>query len=721
MRFQLPLLGCLVLTMIPYFMVAQNGSSKHNSSYSISSQQNNKTEETIRCYTMQMDSIRRAQNPNLPSLQQEEFLFQKQLRKYKTGKNGKGSMEKATLLTIPCIFHIITDGAGAENISAAQVQAQVDQLNIDFRNLAGSNDPAAADVEIEFCLAILDPSDNLLAEPGINRVTAYGEGPFNTGVIDNTIKPGTFWDPDQYMNVWVADITGGILGYAQFPSNSGLGGLNANGGAASTDGVVHLYSTIGSVANPYPGGAPYNLGRTMTHEVGHWLGLRHIWGDANCGNDFCGDTPQSQTSNFGCPNLTTCDGVQDMVENYMDYTNDACMDIFTADQKDRIRTVMINSPRRALLPNSQKCGLPVPTVSFVVENGGTINEGTNCDYVDLPVDMQISLPPSDDAVVSFILAGNNTATQGVDFDIIPTNITFSAGSTSNQSFVLRIYNDAIIESNEIIELQIVVTTVGDAVSSSTAGIYTLTILDANFVASNILYEDFEGGGLGAFSSQGAAGSDLFLNGSSNTASSQFWIIEPTNNTQFAFSNDDACDCDKSNDQLTSPIFSLAGYTANVFLEYDHAFSAETYETAELQINTGAGWTTLSTLANTSANNNNTLTTPWVNGNIIDLNPYLGQASVQIRFLYNDGGQWAYGLAVDNIRIYTDSPISSSPLSGTDTQSACDPYTWIDGNTYTASNNTATFNIIGGAANGCDSTVTLNLTINNSVNGTDTQT
>ena len=101
MRFQLPLLGCLVLTMIPYFMVAQNGSSKHNSSYSISSQQNNKTEEIIRCYTMQMDSIRRAQNPNLPSLQQEEFLFQKQLRKYKTSKNGKGSMKKATRLTIP--------------------------------------------------------------------------------------------------------------------------------------------------------------------------------------------------------------------------------------------------------------------------------------------------------------------------------------------------------------------------------------------------------------------------------------------------------------------------------------------------------------------------------------------------------------------------------------------------------------------------------------------
>ena len=720
MRFQLPILGCLVFFMIPYFMLAQNGSGKYNSSYSVSSQTIKNTEEMIRCYTMQMDSIRRAQNPNLPSLQQEEFLFQKQLRKYKTGKNGKGSMEKATLLTIPCIFHIITDGAGAENISAAQVQAQVDQLNIDFRNLAGSTDPAAADVEIEFCLAILDPSDNVLAEPGINRVTTYGEGPFNTGVIDNTIKPGTFWDPDQYMNVWVADITGGILGYAQFPSNSGLGGLNANGGAANTDGVVHLYSTIGSVASPYPGGAPYNLGRTMTHEVGHWLGLRHIWGDANCGNDFCGDTPQSQTSNFGCPNLTTCDGNNDMVENYMDYTNDACMDIFTADQKDRIRTVMLNSPRRALLPNSQKCGLPVPTISFVVENGGTIDEGTNCDYVDIPVDMQISLPPTDDAVVSFTITGNSTATQGVDFDILPPNITFVAGATNNESFVLRIYNDAILESNEIIELQIVVTTAGDAVASLTSSIYTLTILDANFVASNILYEDFEGGGIGNFTTQGAAGSDLFQNGTTNTASSQFWIIEPTNNTQFAYSNDDACDCDKSNDQLTSPIFSLTGYTANIFLEFDHAFSAETYETAEVQINNGTGWNTISSLANTSTNNNNTLTTPWVNGNIIDLNPYIGQANVQIRFYYNDGGQWAYGLAVDNIRVYTDSPINASPLAGIDYQSTCNPFTWIDGNTYSASNNTATFTIAGGAANGCDSTVTLDLVINSASIGVDTQ-
>ena len=675
-------------------------------------------ENIIRCYTMEMDEQRRNKHPELPSLQEEEHLFKEEIENYKKGKGQ--NMNKATLLTIPCIFHIITDGAGAENISAAQVQAQVDQLNIDFRNLAGSTDPAAADVEIEFCLAILDESDNLLPEQGINRVTDYGEGPFNTGFIDGTIKPGTIWNPDEYMNVWVADITGGILGYAQFPSNSGLGGLNANGGAAATDGVVHLYSTIGSVANPFPGGAPYNLGRTMTHEVGHWLGLRHIWGDANCGNDFCADTPQSQTSNFGCPNLTTCDGNQDMVENYMDYTNDACMDIFTADQKDRIRTVMDNCPRRALLPLSEKCGLPQPTISFVNTNGGTINEGENCDYVDIPVDLQISLPPTDDATVTFTLGGNTTATQGVDFDIIPASTIFLANVTNNQSFILRIYNDAILENSEIIELQIVVTTAGDAVASLVSGTYTLTILDANFVASNILYEDFESGGLGTFTTQGAATSDLFQNGNTANASSQFWIIEPSNATQFAYTNDDACDCDKSNDLLTSPVFSLAGLTGDVFLEFDHAFSAETYETAEVEINTGAGWNNLITLANTSANNNNTLTTPWVVGNQTLLTPFIGSNNVQIRFIYNDGGNWAYGLAIDNIRVYSDAPIASNNLAGMDTQASCGPFTWIDGNTYTASNNTATYTIVGGGANGCDSLVTLDLTISNTVNGTDTQ-
>ena len=125
-----------------------------------------------------------------------------------------------------------------------------------------------------------------------------------------------------------------------------------------------------------------------------------------------------------------------MVENYMDYTNDACMDIFTADQKDRIRTVMLNSPRRALLPLSEKCGLPQPTISFVNPDGGTINEGENCDFIGIPLELEISLPATEDATVTFTLGGNTTATQGVDFDITPSSILFPGNSTINQTFVI---------------------------------------------------------------------------------------------------------------------------------------------------------------------------------------------------------------------------------------------------------------------------------------------
>ena len=177
--------------------------------------------------------------------------------------------------------------------------------------------------------------------------------------FNNSIKPQTQWDPTRYFNIWLADLGGGLLGYAQFPSSSGLPGLNTNGGNANTDGVVVTSSSVGSVANPSSGG-PYNLGRTLTHEVGHWLGLRHIWGDSSaCTNDdFCADTPDATNSNGGCPTVDSCpsDGLgADMVENYMDYSNDACLNTFTADQKTRIQAVLANSPRRMELATSTVC------------------------------------------------------------------------------------------------------------------------------------------------------------------------------------------------------------------------------------------------------------------------------------------------------------------------------------------------------------------------------
>jgi gliding motility-associated-like protein len=337
----------------------------------------------IRCATMEADSILRAEHPEMGTLDQNEVWLQQKIAEHKAKYKGQ---QKLPILTIPVVVHVIHNGdavGSGENIPDGQVLSQVQVLNEDYRKMLGTpgynTDPVGADVEIEFCMAVVDPSGN--PTNGIDRSNQGQASWTSMSSIDGTLKPATIWDPTQYMNMWTVRFGGGMngtLGYAQFPDNSGLPGLGASGGAANSDGVVSSFDAFGS-QNIFPGGTynpTYNLGRTMTHEVGHWLGLRHIWGDANCGDDFCADTPQSQTSNFGCPTgQVTCDGIQDMVENYMDYTDDACMNIFTQDQKTRIRTVMTVSPRRMELPNSNKCTPPNPDdagVSAIISPNGTI-------------------------------------------------------------------------------------------------------------------------------------------------------------------------------------------------------------------------------------------------------------------------------------------------------------------------------------------------------------
>ena len=613
----------------------------------------------IRCLTVEIDRLNKQKFQNRETSEDFEQWLAPLVNQYKLQvTNGY----QQPILTIPVIFHIITDGAGAENLTAAQVQAQVDQLNIDFRNLAGSSNAVAADLEIEFCLATLDPSDNIMPEPGINRITTYGDGPFFTAFVDGTIKPGTSWNPNDYMNVWVADISGGILGYAQRPDGSGLAGMGAVGGAANTDGAVFSYKTIGSVDNPNPNGGSYSLGRTVTHEVGHWMGLLHIWGNGGCGiDDFCGDTPVSDASNFGCPNHTSC-GTRDMIENYMDYTNDACMDIFTEDQKARVRTVMTVSPRRSTLPSSTKCGVPSPIIGFVNGGGTIINEGTDCGFQDVLLDLNISMAPSAAAVVTFTSAG--TANNGTDYDITPASVTFPAGATPTRQVRVRIYNDGLVEGIENLMLTFNVATTGDAIPATGDLLdHDITINDNDVVPAlgvtvTLLSQDFEAG-LATFTTEGFAGSDRFLVASATGASSDYWTIANSNTTQFAYSNDDNCNCNKSNDRLISPIFSLAGAYITAGLTFDHAFADMQPEIAEVQVSTtGGGYITIGTLTNTSAvDGNGVVTTPWVNGNSIDLTPYIGQATVQVRFRYRDSNDWLYGLAIDNIVVTAEAPNS----------------------------------------------------------------
>ena len=264
---------------------------------------------------------------------------------------SKPQLGTRAVVTIPVVVHIVYRNA-AENISDAQVQTQIDVLNADFRKLNSdvSKTPSvfaglAADAEVNFCLAKRDVSGN--ASTGIMRYSSTRTTDW--GTADAVKKPSSGgvapWDASKYLNLWVCSIGGGILGYAQFP-----------GGAAATDGVVTDYRYFGVTSGS---AAPYNLGRTATHEVGHWLNLRHIWGDANCGNDLVNDTPTQQTSNGGCPTFpkVTCSNGPngDMFMNYMDYTNDACMFMFSAGQKARMQAVLVAGGSRASLASSNGC------------------------------------------------------------------------------------------------------------------------------------------------------------------------------------------------------------------------------------------------------------------------------------------------------------------------------------------------------------------------------
>jgi hypothetical protein len=303
----------------------------------------------------------------------QQVLLQRWLPGYRATKLARTTLRAqrtaAATYTLPVVVHVIHSGEAVgtgTNLSQVQVQSQLDVLNEDYRNRNADRElvpsafkPVRADAQVQFVAALIDPSGRRLPEPGIDRVSRVAKGfaapPFSPTYIDEVIKPSTDWDPSQYVNIWVLDLSDKLLGYAQFPDNTaGLGGLSALGGAAATDGVVVLYSAFGRVGTLSP---RYDKGRTLTHELGHWLGLRHTWGDAECGDDYCADIPTQQTGNFNCPafpHVTCSNGASgDMFMNYLDYVDDACMHLFSADQKERIQAVLAaGTPRRSELLTS---------------------------------------------------------------------------------------------------------------------------------------------------------------------------------------------------------------------------------------------------------------------------------------------------------------------------------------------------------------------------------
>jgi len=327
--------------------------------------------ERRKCSTMEMEQIRMAQR-GAQTLEDFEDWLQQELATEERTLDVPKSID--FVYTLPTVIHVIYSNPD-ENISTEQILSQLEVLNQDFRrrnpdtvNTSSKFRNIATDTRIEFCLASVDPSGN--PTDGIDRISISGS-PFSEKYINEVIKPNTIWNPKRYFNLWVCNISDGILGYAQFPSLSTLSGVPDDPGSAETDGVAIHYRVFGTQGTVAP---PFNGGRTATHEIGHWLGLRHVWGDGDCDeDDYCADTPPTDDAHYGCPDQTIgCDGPA-MVENFMDYTNDECMNAFTVDQMRRMWTVLENSPRRKELFHSPACNAsdikPLTTFSADVQFG----------------------------------------------------------------------------------------------------------------------------------------------------------------------------------------------------------------------------------------------------------------------------------------------------------------------------------------------------------------
>jgi len=325
------------------------------------------------CGTMQnLDEIRQ-RDPGVDNRMDVENLD----IKHWISNNTSSSKSMPNIITIPVVVHVIYKNS-SQNISDAQIFSQIDILNEDFRmnNSDASSVPSAfagvaADCEIEFCLAVRDPNGNVTTGITRNYTTTSSFSGYTSMKYSSTGGQDA-WNTSDYLNIWVCNLASGLLGFATFP-----------GGNSSTDGVVCDYAYFGNTGTAT---SPYDLGRTATHEVGHWLNLYHIWGDSYCGNDYVSDTPKHEESNYGCPSYphaSSCSGTGssgEMFMNYMDYTNDACMFMFSTGQKNRMRATL-NGSRSSLL-SSLGCQVVYPPIilsstttnlSCSLANDGSIN------------------------------------------------------------------------------------------------------------------------------------------------------------------------------------------------------------------------------------------------------------------------------------------------------------------------------------------------------------
>ncbi|MCB0669055.1 MAG: T9SS type A sorting domain-containing protein [Saprospiraceae bacterium] len=287
-------------------------------------------------------------------------------------------LDDDSLIVIPVVVHLIYRDS-SQLVAEEDIQWQIEQTTLDYRRLNTDRDltppifsNVAADTKIAFCLANLDPQG--LPTPGITMTqTTLDEIGYSDAYYQSFLGGQDSWDPAAYLNIWVCEISsaGDVSGFATYPDE----GLNEK------DGVVIDYRYFGRGAQSV---APFNNGRTLTHEAGHWLGLEHIWGtEPGCDtDDGIPDTPLQLDRYRNCPGFpqVSC-GTQDMFMNFMDLTDDGCMNLFTQGQKGRMRNTLFS--QRASIRFSSGCNSEVTGTNVQETSGIRIYPNPVKDYLEL--------------------------------------------------------------------------------------------------------------------------------------------------------------------------------------------------------------------------------------------------------------------------------------------------------------------------------------------------
>lgn len=596
-----------------------------------------------RCATVEHEAILKAKDPGYAQRKQEiEDFTNKILEKQKQNPAKK----MGAVVTIPVVFHVVYKTA-EQNIPDARLFEQLDILNQDFRRLNTDADDTpddfvgvAADCEIEFCLAQVDPDG--APTTGIVRV-ATDVGSFG---VDDNVKFDTdggsdAWPADTYLNLWVCNLGAFLLGYAQFP-----------GGPAATDGVVLHYLHVGN----NPAGYPYHLGRTATHEVGHWLNLYHIWGDdTNCsGSDLVADTENQKVETYGCPgfpktDMCSPDAPGIMFMNYMDYTDDACMNMFTAGQKSRIQSLFEPGGERYSILSAEVCTLE----AFDAQAIDASPVGFTCSTTINPV-------------ITIRNGGSETL---VSMDI---NYSIDGGATSLYAWTGSLATGA----EENVSLPAIVTTEGDHTISATlsnpngnpdgdAGDNTITT-DFTIILTGTplpLEQGFEATGFPY------AGYTLYN-------PDEYYTWERTNDaasigSYSVYINHYDNDAPGEIDDFTLPPYDFTGYVS-AHISFDVAYalytaSGEFSDTLEVLVSSDCGetWNEVYKKFNPDLQTAEHTNDPYVpaddewRNEIIDLTEYAGETQVYVKF--RSISDYENNLYVDNININDDEQIAINTI------------------------------------------------------------